>query len=137
MALTHLADTSVLSRIAKPDIRSVVQRLAAASRVARCTISDLELGASARNADEWDRLVRALRTFVTIDIDPADVPRAGSVQRALTAAGLRGRQLPRLLVAAVAQRRGLTLLHYDQDFELIGDMTGQPHEWVVPRGSID
>lgn len=137
MALTHLADTSVLSRLAKEKIRAVVRRLMAGSSLARCTVSDLEIGASARNASEWDSLLRAVRTFATVDIDPADVSRACGVQRALAAEGLRGRKLPDLLIAAAAERRGLVLLHYDEDFELIADMTGQPHEWVVPRGSID
>ena len=30
----------------------------------------------------------------------------------------------------------LTVLHYDADFDLIAEITGQPTEWVVPRGSI-
>ncbi|HEY0806728.1 MAG TPA: PIN domain-containing protein [Pseudonocardiaceae bacterium] len=50
---------------------------------------------------------------------------------------MRGRKLPDLLIAAAAERRGLTVLHYDRDFELIADVTGQQHEWVVLRGTID
>jgi predicted nucleic acid-binding protein len=137
VALTHLADTSVLARLAKHDVRSVVQRLLASSSLARCTISDLEVGSSARNTDEWDALLRAIRTLIAVDVDPGDVVRACGVQRALAAAGLRGRKLPDLLIAAAAERRGLTVLHYDRDFELIADVTGQQHEWVVPRGTID
>jgi hypothetical protein len=30
-----------------------------------------------------------------------------------------------------------SVLHYDADFELIASITGQPTDWVVPRGSID
>jgi hypothetical protein len=40
-------------------------------------------------------------------------------------------------VAAAAQLAGLTVLHYDADFELIATVTGQDVEWIVPRGSID
>jgi predicted nucleic acid-binding protein len=137
VALTHLADTSVLARLAKHDVRSVVRRLLASSSLARCTISDLEVGASARDTDEWDALLRAIRTLIAVDVDPGDAVRACGVQRALAAAGLRGRKLPDLLIAAAAERRGLTVLHYDRDFELIADVTGQQHEWVVPRGTID
>jgi predicted nucleic acid-binding protein len=138
VALTHLADTSVLTRVAKrDDVRATIRRFMASSSLARSTVSDLEIGASARDADEWDTLLRANRTLVAVDVDPGDVVRAGGVQRALAAAGLRGRKLPDLLIAAAAERRGLVMLHYDQDFELIADVTGQPHEWVVPRGSID
>jgi hypothetical protein len=138
VALTHLADTSVLARIAKHEaVRAAVRQLMTTSSLARCTISDLEVGASARNANEWDALLRANRTLVAVDVDPGDVARAGGVQRALAAAGLRGRKLPDLLIAAAAERRGLTVLHYDHDFDLIADVTGQPHEWIVPRGCMD
>lgn len=138
MALTYLADTSVLARVAKHDeVRSRIRQLMRTSSLSRCTISDLEIGASARNAHEWDTLLHANRTLVAVDIDPGDVVRAGGVQRALASAGLRGRKLPDLLIAAAAERRGLSVLHYDRDFEFISEVTGQPHEWVVPRGSID
>nr|WP_276578139.1 PIN domain-containing protein [Nocardiopsis dassonvillei] len=36
--------------------------------------------------------------------------------------------IPDLLIAAVAERAGLTLLHLDKDFELIAEITGQPVE---------
>ncbi|NUP30441.1 MAG: PIN domain nuclease [Streptomycetaceae bacterium] len=41
-----------------------------------------------------------------------------------------------LLVAATAQLLGLTLLHYDADFETIAKVTGQPHRWIAVRGSV-
>ena len=28
----------------------------------------------------------------------------------------------------------MTVLHYDSDYDLIADVTGQPVQWVVPRG---
>jgi hypothetical protein len=36
--------------------------------------------------------------------------------------------VPDLLVAAVAERVGLTVLHLDNDFETIAAVTGQPVE---------
>ncbi len=39
-------------------------------------------------------------------------------------------------MAACAERAGLTVLHYDADFERITGVTQQRHEWVAPRGSI-
>ena len=44
--------------------------------------------------------------------------------------------VPDLLIAATAETEGLTVLHYDQDFDLIAEITGQPCEWMVPRGSL-
>ncbi|MFF3375635.1 PIN domain-containing protein [Streptomyces sp. NPDC002680] len=44
--------------------------------------------------------------------------------------------IPDLLIAATAERHGVTVLHYDGDFEHIAEVTGQPVEWVVERGSV-
>jgi predicted nucleic acid-binding protein len=53
--------------------------------------------------------------------------RARVVQEHLTAKGEHRSAGPvNLLVAAVAEEAGLTLLHYDRDFETITRTTGQP-----------
>ena len=44
--------------------------------------------------------------------------------------------LPDLLIAAVAERERVTVLHYDSDHELIAQVTGEPMQWVVPRGTV-
>lgn len=49
---------------------------------------------------------------------------------------VRAAGLPGLLVAAVAERERVTILHYDGDYELIAGVTGQPVRWVVPRGTV-
>jgi predicted nucleic acid-binding protein len=43
---------------------------------------------------------------------------------------LRAVGLPDLLVAAVAERHRVTVLHHDADFDLIAGVTGQRVEWV-------
>jgi len=45
--------------------------------------------------------------------------------------------IPGLLVAATAERYSLTVLHYDGDYERIAEITGQPAELIVPRGTAD
>jgi predicted nucleic acid-binding protein len=55
----------------------------------------------------------------------------------LAAKHQRGRKLPDLLIAAAAEANGLTVLHYDADFDRISAVTGQRCEWVVPSGSVD
>jgi predicted nucleic acid-binding protein len=49
----------------------------------------------------------------------------------------RGRKIPDLLVAAAAEELSISVLHYDADFNLISEVTGQPSQWVVPAGTID
>jgi predicted nucleic acid-binding protein len=41
-----------------------------------------------------------------------------------------------LLVAAAAEAYDLAVLHYDADFDLIAEVTGQRWRWVVPAGTV-
>ena len=41
-----------------------------------------------------------------------------------------------LLIAAAAESAGVPVLHYDADFEVIAEITGQPTRWIAPRGSL-
>lgn len=137
MALTHLIDTSVLKRLGDPTVRAIVEPLAQAGRVARPAICDLEIGYSARNAQEWDRLIAALGSFDLVDTTTQHVTRSLQVQRLLASRSQRGRKIPDLLVAAAAEALNLVVLHYDADFDLISAVTEQQCQWVVAAGSID
>ncbi len=137
MALTFLVDTSVLNRIGQPQVRQVVEPLAARGQLARARICDLEVGYSARNASQWDHLVVALDAFEPIETTATHVRRALQVQRLLAERSQRCRKIPDLLVAAAAEELGIPVLHYDGDFDLIADVTGQSAEWVVPAGDAD
>lgn len=134
---THLAETSVLTRLSVAAVRGAVQPFIDAVALARCTLTDLELGFAASSASDWDRLQAVLTTLNSVEVTPVVISRAKNVQRMLAAGGLKGRKVPDLIIAAAAELAGLTVLHYDHDFELIASVTGQHHEWVVPRGSID
>lgn len=137
MALTHLVDTSVLKRLTAPEVRAVVEPLADGGRLGRTTISDLEVGYSARNNREWDQLLAALDVFPLVEIGAEHFTRAKQVQRLLAARSQRGRKVPDLLIAAVAEAERLTVVHYDQDFDKIAKVTGQSCQWVIKAGSID
>jgi predicted nucleic acid-binding protein len=66
-----------------------------------------------------------------------DWRRALDVQGALWRGGrIRAVGLFDLLIAAVAERERVTVLHYDGDYELVAQITGQPVQWVVPRGTV-
>lgn len=137
MALTHLLDTSILTRLDRPSVRDAIEGLAEDGHLARAGISDLEVGYSARSGEEWDRIADALKTFELIETDSNHLRRAKQVQRLLAAKHQRGRKVPDLLIAAAAESEGLTVLHYDADFDRIAAVTGQSCEWVVPAGSVD
>ncbi len=138
-AATHLLDNSVLTRMAKAPVAARVEPLIDAGLAATCSATDLELLFSARSGDEH----RARRTdlalrFVHISLGQRVFDRAIEIQSLLADKGQhRAASIPDLVVAAAAERAGLTVLHYDGDFDLIAAVTGQEVEWVAPRGSVD
>lgn len=137
MALTHLVDTSVLTRVRHAPVRERLERGVGRSELAVCRLAALELGFSARQGREWDEIQGALGEFAIADVTDDDARAALLVQRELAHRGRRGRTIVDLLVAAVAMRIGVAVLHYDRDFDHIAEVTGQPVEWVAPAGSLD
>jgi predicted nucleic acid-binding protein len=137
VALRYLVDTSVIKRLGRTEVRSVIEPLADAGALGRPSICDLEVGYSARNAEEWDRLMGALDAFDWVETSSAHIRRSLQVQRLLAARSQRGRKIPDLLIAAAAEELDLAVLHYDSDFDLIATVTGQACQWVVPPGSVE
>ena len=137
MALSYLIDTSVLKRLGRAEVRLVVEPLAASGQIGRPMICDLEVGYSARNAEEWDRLMGALDAFAPVETTASHVRRALQVQSLLAQQSQRGRKIPYLLAAAAAEELDASVLHYDSDFDLITSVTGQRSQWVVPAGTLE
>jgi len=70
-------------------------------------------------------------------IDDAVVNRALEVQAMLAERSQhRAVPLPDLLIAACAEQANLTVLHYDADFDRVAELTKQPTQWIVGRGSV-
>jgi predicted nucleic acid-binding protein len=135
---SHLADTSALARLRHPAVAAVLGPLIEAGLVATCGVIEFELGWAARNSAEFDELRRDRNVgYEWLAIDDEDWRRALDVQADLWRNGLiRAVGFPDLLIAAVAEREHLTVLHYDSDYDHIAAITGQPMQWVVPRGTI-
>jgi predicted nucleic acid-binding protein len=65
-------------------------------------------------------------------LTPAIEDRAVQIKTALAGRGHhRAPSLPDILIAATADRSGLTVLHADEDFELIAEVTDQLLERLV------
>lgn len=134
---TYLADTSALARLHVPLVGARLGPLVDSGLVATCTLVDLEILYSTRTAVEYDAVRSERAGFELLDVEQDDWLRALAVQGQLAARGqLRAVGIPDLLVAAAAERHRVTVLHYDRDYDLIAAVTGQPVEWVVPRGSV-
>jgi predicted nucleic acid-binding protein len=136
--VSFLADKSALARQeARPEVREIVEPLLLAGEIAICGIVELELLLSATGRDTYRALAKALRGMPKVEVDQDCFDRALEVQAMLAERSQhRAVPLPDLIVAACAERAGLTVLHYDADFERIAELTGQAEQWVVPRGTV-
>lgn len=135
----ELADTSVWARKSNPLLRDWFTSAIEAGEIAGCDMIALELLHSARNPTEFALVEEGLRGLPWVEADAADWLRAREVYRVLgSRPGMPQRSVkhPDLLIAAAAERAGLTLVHYDADYDAIAEITGQPVRWVAPRGSI-
>ena len=121
-----------------PTVDAALTALLVTGLVARCGVLDLEILFSARNhADLVSTRRRLAIGYHNVDTVQADFDRAAGVMELLAKIGKhRSAKLPDLLLAAVAERALLTVIHYDKDFDEIAAATGQPMQWAVPAGSV-
>lgn len=105
--------------------------------VGTCGIVDLEILFSARTHAEVVAVRAERATLPQLAIDDSDFVRAADVLEALARSGHhRAAGIPDLLIAAVAERHSLTVLHYDKDYDVIAKVTKQKVEWIVPAGTV-
>ena len=132
-----LVDKSALARMPLEPVRRRLAPILEAGEAATCSIIDLEVLYSVRSFEEH-RLTRYRRAlaYTKIPITEEVFERAMDVQGELAKSGRHRLPIPDLLVAAAAEIAHLTVLHYDGDYDTIAELTGQPAEWVVPKGSL-
>jgi predicted nucleic acid-binding protein len=133
-----LPDKSVWARLAQPAVRTAFTPYVDRGLVGTCAVIDLEILYSARTGAEHEHFRIQRAAFEYFPMTDEIAKRAIEVQGLLARrAQHRSVSIPDLLIAATAERHALTVLHYDGDYERIAGITGQPTEWIVPRGSAD
>ena len=138
--LIELADTSAWTNRHK-DARVFAEFNArvAQQHVMTCDIVKLELLWTAQDHADFVALRRELDDLPSVPIQPPLWRRAIDVLEQFARRGpLHHRQvaLPDLLVAAAAELRDIPVCHYNRDFELIAEVTGQPVRAIAPLGSL-
>lgn len=133
----YLADTSVWARLHLEQVDLILTPLVESGVMATCRVVDLEVLYSTRSGAEHGLVRKQRRGLEWLSMPDEVWDRAIAVQGAMAERGThRAASIPDLLIAATAERHGVTLLHYDNDFDLIASVTGQSAEWVVPKGQI-
>lgn len=130
----YLIDTSALARVLLRRATESWEHRIGAGLVALCDLTELELLCSARSIADRDTVRQRLSQFAWCPTPEGVFRRARVVQEQLTAKGEHRSAGPvDLLLAATAEESGLTLLHYDRDFETIARITGQPTRLIDLR----
>jgi predicted nucleic acid-binding protein len=134
----YLADTSVyVLRARHPQIRRRFETLLAEGRLAGCQMTSLEFLNNAPDPKSYEILRGALHGQRWLDVTTEAMNRALATHRELARTSQhRHFRLPDLVIAATAETNGATVLHYDADYDRIAAVTGQPMEWVAPKGSL-
>lgn len=136
----QLADTSAwqLSR-RRPDLQAAFTQKTVEGLIGTCAMVSLELLQSVRNGREFDERRVEMDELPQFPIAEREWARAIDVYRELAhQGGAHQRSVGHadLLIAAAAESAGVELLHYDEDFDRVAAITGQPTCWIVPRGSL-
>ena len=139
MATTiYLADTSVYVLQGRhSQVRRRFETLLAEGRLAGCQLTALEYLNNAPDPKGYEILWGALHGHRWIDVTTQALDRALDIHRSMAATSQhRHFRIPNLIIAATAELHGATVLHYDADYDRIAAITGQPTEWVAPKGTL-
>ncbi len=137
MTARYLIDKSALARMSMEPVRERLAPIIEAGEAATCAIVDLEVLYSARNHEEHERIRRRRSlAYTSVPVTEETFERAIGIQGELAVIGRHRVPIPDLIIAAAAEAAGLMILHYDGDFDIIAEVTRQPVEWVVERGSV-
>jgi predicted nucleic acid-binding protein len=136
----ELADTSAWTvRHRDPAMRADFDERVARGEIGTCRQVVLELLLTATDTRSFEALENGLDGLRDYPIRRREWERAARVMALLLERGALGHRrvkLPDLLVAAAAESAEVPVLHYDHDFELIAEITGQPTRSLAPLGSL-
>jgi predicted nucleic acid-binding protein len=139
---TLLIDNSAWARFGDPALddgrATELADAVEAGRIAICLPFLLEAGSSARTARDHDALLVELLALPHFAIDEDVEQRALDAQRQLARVGHHRLPPVELLVAAIADRHGIGVLHYDRDYDLLAEKTDLDFGsvWLAPAGTI-
>jgi predicted nucleic acid-binding protein len=115
--------------------RERLHELRQAKQLAICVISISELLYSVRSAEELARMRLEFSSLPYLHMTETAERQVEELMGALAARGQHRTPIPDLMLAAIAHANSAIVLHYDSDYERIASVTGQRHEWILPRGT--
>ena len=142
MTATLLLDNSAWVRLGNAALPAERGEMIAdgleSGRIATCLPFLLEAGYSARTVREHEQLLAELLSLPHYRFDEAAEQRALDAQAQLARVGHHRLPPVDLLIAALADRHGLGILHYDHDYDIIAEKTDLRFDsvWLADRGTL-
>lgn len=136
----ELIDTSAWTQKSNPRIRDWFNAALIDGYLAICDMVALEILQGAGSPALFAQIASAIDGVPSLPMDADQWRRAQQVYRLVEERygtnTRRSVKLPDLLIAACGERHGVTIVHYDQDYDVIASITGQPARWVAERGTL-
>jgi predicted nucleic acid-binding protein len=136
----ELVDTSVWARKSHPLIRDWFSAALVDGELAICEMVALEILEGARSSNFFRETAALIGAVHSLPLSADEWLRARNVYALIEerrgANVRRSVRLADLLIAACAERHEVTVVHYDHDYDVIAEVTGQPTRWVAERGSL-
>jgi predicted nucleic acid-binding protein len=130
-----LVDVSAWVRYPVPEVAARLDELGTSGALATCDLVELQLLAALESADTYTTVAGLRRqAYPVLGMRETDVQRALELQALLGGSGEFSVSWATLLVAAIAERHGVTVLHSSWCFDVVARTTGHAVEWVVPPG---
>ena len=120
-----LIDTSAWIEFLRDTGSPICQRVddLLAAEIATCDVVRMEVLAGARNEQHLQQLRRLLARASTLPTEPVDYDAAAALYRTCRQQGHTVRKLIDCLIAAVAIRGNVPVLHRDADFDVLAQHT--------------
>ena len=120
-----LIDTSAWVEFLRDTGSPVCQRVddLLAAEIATCDVIRMEVLAGARDERHLQQLRRLLARASSLPTEPVDYEVAAALYRTCRQRGHTVRKLTDCLIAAVAIRGGVPILHMDADFDILAQHT--------------
>lgn len=120
-----------------PELATWFNAAAEAGLVLVCDLVILELTRLAPNERRAHEVADRLAAFEAVPMPVQLWSRARETQLALAERGDHRRVPPAdLLLASAAEEAGVTLIHYDRDYERIAAASALRQQWLAPDGAL-
>jgi predicted nucleic acid-binding protein len=120
-----------------PELATWFNAAVEAGLVLVCDLVILELTRLAPNEARAREVADRLAVFESIPMPTELWANARKTQLALAGSGDHRRVPPAdLLLAGAAEEAGVTLVHYDRDYERIAAVAELRHQWLAPDGAL-